>query len=93
MSRSPYPPWELAKLAGSAGDYGKALFYLRKALERYPSSPWIRIDMAKALAGLRRWDEAGDILGEVAKYGQFDQRATDTARKYLDEIRSKSKRL
>ena len=93
MGRSPYPPWELAKLAGSAGDYGKALLYLGKALERYPSSPRIRIDMAKALAGLGRWDEAGDILGEVAKYGRFDRRATDTARKYLDEIRSRSKRL
>lgn len=93
MGRSPYPPWELSKLAGSAGDYGKALFYLRKALERYPSSPWIRIDMAKALAGLGRWDEAGDTLAEVTGYGQFDRRATDTAQKYLDEIRSRSKRL
>jgi O-antigen ligase len=72
LPASPYPPWELARLDLAEGKPGAALRHLDRALERFPTSPRVRLDRVEALLRMGRTDEAVDELRKVVILARFD---------------------
>ncbi len=83
---SPYPPWELGKLEAGSGNNEKALSFLDSAMEKYPTSPRIRLERAQALMKLGRGEEAVLELVEAEAYTSFDPEAARIVRQALDDI-------
>ncbi len=83
---SPYPPWELGRLEVGSGNSEKALSFLDSAMEKYPTSPRIRLERAQALMKLGRGEEAVLELVEAKAYTSFDPEAARIVRQALDDI-------
>jgi O-antigen ligase/Flp pilus assembly protein TadD len=83
---SPYPPWELGRLDAKLGNHEKALSFLDSAIEKYPTSPRIRLERAQALMKLGRGEETVMELVEAEAYASFDPEAARIIRQALDEI-------
>ncbi len=83
---SPYPPWELGRLEARSGNNEKALSLLDSAIEKYPTSPRIRLERAQALMKLGRGEETVMELVEAEAYASFDPEAARIIRQALDEI-------
>lgn len=81
---SPYPPWEMARIALVQKDWEGALAYLEMALTRYPTSPRIRLDLAQANYEMGHYEVAVALLQEVEKHAIFDREARAAARKALE---------
>jgi len=83
---SPYPPWELGRLEARSGNNEKALSFLDSAIEKYPTSPRIRLERAQALMKLGRGEETVQELVGAEAYASFDPEAARIIRQALDEI-------
>jgi len=83
MPYSPYPFWEMGRLALKQERWADALEYLESALARYPTSPRILLDQAQAYYNLGKYQETIDLLLKVEKYAIFDPEAMAVARKAL----------
>lgn len=92
MKTSPYPQWELAKLAASAGDWASAVDHLQSALDRYPSSGSIRLDLASAI--IRAGDPARGILmlRTVPENSRFEPRTRELAESLLKRLENRDPR-
>jgi O-antigen ligase len=83
---SPYPPWELGRLDAKLGNHEEALSFLDSAIEKYPTSPRIRLERAHVLMKLGRGEETVMELVEAEAYASFDPEAARIIRQALDEI-------
>ncbi len=81
---SPYPSWEMGRIALVQKDWEGAVVYLEMALTRYPTSPRIRLDLAHAHYEMGQYEETLSLLQEVEKYSIFDREARTVARKALE---------
>jgi tetratricopeptide (TPR) repeat protein len=82
MRASPYPNWEMGRLAQSREEWSRSLLHLDLALSRYPTSPRIRIDLAIAHLALGDQARAYHLLTEASRLSMFDPQA----RKLADEV-------
>jgi len=69
---SPYPHWELGRLALGEENWEGSIPHLEKALERYPTSPRINLDLAQAYHGMGDDAAAVRFLEEARKCSVFD---------------------
>jgi len=83
---SPYPPWELGRLEAKLGNHEKALSFLDSAIEKYPTSPRIRLERAHVLMKLGRGEETVMELVGAEAYASFDPETARIIRQALDEI-------
>jgi hypothetical protein len=84
MSHSPYPSWEMGRVALEQEEWEGAIVHLKRALARYPTSPRIRLDLAQAHYQMGRYEETIGLLQEVVRYAIFDPEAMAVARKALE---------
>ena len=84
MSHSPYPSWEMGRVALELEEWEASIVHLDRALARYPTSPRIRLDLAQAHYQLSQYEETKELLQEVARYAIFDPEAMAAARKALE---------
>jgi tetratricopeptide (TPR) repeat protein len=80
---SPYPSWELGRAAQKEEDWNGSIPHLENALERYPTSPRIRLDLAQAYYQLGDYRTTIQILEEVKRYALFDPEAMRIADRAL----------
>ena len=83
MRVSPYPRWEMGRLAQSREQWSQSLLHLAVALDRYPTSPRIRIDQALAHLALGDQARAYHLLTEARRLSMFDPAAGQTAKERL----------
>ena len=84
MSHSPYPSWEMGRVALEQEEWEGAIVHLDRALTRYPTSPRIRLDLAQAHYQMSRYEETIELLQEATRYAIFDAEAMAVARKALE---------
>jgi tetratricopeptide (TPR) repeat protein len=85
MRASPYPSWELGRAAQYAGDWKGSLTHLTTALDRYPTSPRIRIDLARAHLNLGQRAQAIRQLEDARRVAVFDPEAKSLIDRVLAE--------
>jgi len=83
MRASLYPNWEMGRLAQSREEWSQSLLHLDVALNRYPTSPRIRIDQALAYLALGDQARAYHLLTEARRLSMFDPAAGQTAKELL----------
>jgi hypothetical protein len=86
MRASPYPSWEMGRLAQARGDWAGSLLHLSVALDRYPTSPRIRMDQAVAYLTLGEPQQAYNLLREARRYAWFDSEARELADEALKAV-------
>jgi hypothetical protein len=86
MNASPYPPWELGRIALRTGNNVEAVRQMERALERFPTSPRIRIDLAQAYLRLGDEAKAAGLFREVRQHSTFDPEARRIADQFLAKI-------
>jgi predicted Zn-dependent protease len=74
----------MGRVALELEDWEGAIVHLKRALDRYPTSPRIRLDLAQAHYQMGRYQETIGLLREVARYAIFDSEAMGVARKALE---------
>lgn len=84
MFHSPYPSWEMGRVALELEDWEGAIVHLKRALARYPTSPRIRLDLAQAHYQMGRYVDTIGLLQEVTRYAIFDPEAMAVARNALE---------
>lgn len=87
MRASPYPPWEIGRIALQRGDLKESVLQMERALKRYPTSPRIRIDLAQAYLRLGGYVKAVELLQESQRYSRFDREAGRIAEEALTHLR------
>jgi O-antigen ligase len=90
LSESPYPYWEAGINALERSRPGSALEELRAALDRYPASPWIPLDLAKARLMMGQKDEAIKALELALGNARYEVRAAREAREAIDMLKGSS---
>ena len=83
MRASPYPSWEMGRLAQSREEWSRSRLHLDVALSRYPTSPRIRIDLAMAYLALGDQARAYQLLTEARRLSMFDPQARQLAGEVL----------
>ncbi|MCG6957829.1 MAG: tetratricopeptide repeat protein [Gemmatimonadetes bacterium] len=82
LGRNPGDPrvrWFLAQLLYWSGDPRDALPQFQKAVVALPGEVWLRLDQARVLLDLRRYDAADAVLGVVLQIRGADASAIDQA--------------
>ena len=86
LPASPYPLWELARLYAGEDDYDRALALLDDAGEKFPTSPWIRIERARIMMEQGRGEDSLLELLEAKAYTAFDMGAAKIVNNALASV-------
>jgi len=84
LRSSPYPSWEMGRLALAEEDWEGSIPHLEKALQRYPTSPRIHLDLAQAYHGMGDDAAAVRFIEEARQCAVFDREAREVAQSVLE---------
>ena len=86
MRASPYPSWEMGRAFQEEGHWSDSIAPLEKALSRYPTSPRIRIDLARSYFNLGDSGQVLRLLEEARSLAMFDPQSYELADGILSRV-------
>jgi tetratricopeptide (TPR) repeat protein len=86
METNPHPHWQLGHLSGTADDWVSAVVHFQAALDRYPSSGRIRIDLSSAIIRAGDPKRGIEMLKTVPEYSRFEPETRELAESLLKKL-------
>ncbi len=89
METNPHPHWQLGHLSGTADDWVSAVVHFQAALDRYPSSGRIRIDLSSAIIRAGDPKRGIEMLKTVPEYSRFEPETRELAESLLKKLENR----